>query len=58
MDFLAIFVAFFFALLMCLGLILVKWIILQLGATLFSLIVFLMISVFLLAIGDREHEDE
>jgi hypothetical protein len=57
-DFLAIFVAFFFALLMCLGLILVKWIILQLGATLFSLIVFLMISVFLLAIGDREHEDE
>lgn len=58
MDFLTIFVAFFFALLFCLGLILVKWIVLQLGATLFSLIVFLMISVFLLAIGDREHEDE
>lgn len=57
MDFLVIMAAFFFALLMCLGIILMKWIISQLGATLFFLILFLMVAVFLLAMGD-ENDDE
>ena len=57
-DVFVIIMAFFFALLMCLGLILMKWIISQLGATLFFLILFLMVSVFLLAKGDQEYDDE
>jgi hypothetical protein len=58
LDFIIIIVAFFFALLMCLGLILMKWIISQLGATLFFLILFLAVSILLLAMGDREYDDE
>lgn len=56
-DVLVIIVAFFFALLMCLGLILVKWIISQLGATLFFLVFFLMVAVFLLAVGERNYDE-
>ena len=51
-------VAFFFALLMCLGLILVKWIISQIGATIFFLILFLMVAMFMLATGERDYDDE
>ena len=51
-------VAFFFALLMCLGLILVKWIISQIGATIFFLVLFLMVAVFMLAMGEREYDDD
>ena len=51
-------VAFFFALLMCLGLILVKWIISQIGATIFFLVLFLMVAVFMLAMGERDYGDE
>ena len=51
-------VAFFFALLMCLGLILVKWIISQIGATIFFLVLFLMVAVFMLAMGEREEYDD
>ena len=58
MDLLTIVVAFFFSLLMCLGLILMKWIITQIGATNFSLILFLMIAMFLLSMGDQENDDE
>ena len=58
MDFLIIMLAFFFSLLMCLGLILMKWIISQIGATIFFMVLFLMMSVILLAMGDREHDDE
>ena len=58
MDFLIIILAFFFALLMCLGLILIKWIISQLGATLFFMVLFLAVSILLLAMGDQEDDDE
>ena len=58
MDALVMVVAFFFALLMCLGLILMKWIISQLGMTLFFLVFFLMVAIFLLAKGDSEFDDE
>ena len=56
MDVLAIIVAFLFALLMCLGLILTKWIISQIGATVFFLILFLMVALFLLALGEKDEE--
>ena len=56
MDVLVVIVAFFFALLMCLGLILTKWIISQIGATVFFLILFLMVAVFLLALGEKDEE--
>ena len=56
MDVLVIIVEFFFALLMCLGLILTKWIISQIGATVFFLILFLMVAVFLLALGEKDEE--
>ena len=57
MDFFVVILAFFFALLMCLGLILMKWIISQLGATLFFLILFLAVAMFLLAMGDRDYDE-
>ncbi len=58
MDVLVIILAFFFALLMCLGLILLKWIISQLGATLFFMVLFLAVAVFVLALGERDYDDE
>ena len=58
MDTLVIVAAFFFALVMCLGMILVKWIITQLGATIFFLIVLLAVSIFVLAMEDEKHDDE
>ena len=58
MDLIVIIAAFFFALMMCLGLILMKWVVSQLGATLVVLIIFLFVAMFLLAVGDREHDDE
>ena len=58
MEALMVIVAFFFALLMCLGLILVKWIISQIGATIFFLVLFLMVAVFMLAMGEREEYDD
>jgi hypothetical protein len=57
MDILVIILAFFFALLMCLGLILTKWIISQIGATVFFLILFLMVAVFLLAMGEENYDE-
>ena len=57
MDILVVILAFFFALLMCLGLILTKWIISQIGATVFFLILFLMVAMFLLALGEKDEED-
>ena len=57
MDVLVVIMAFFFALLMCLGLILTKWIISQIGATVFFLILFLMVAMFLLALGEKEEGD-
>ena len=57
MDVLVVIVAFFFALLMCLGLILTKWIISQIGATVFFLILFLMVAVFLLAMGEENYDE-
>ena len=57
MDFLVVILAFFFALLMCLGLILMKWIIAQLGGTIFFMVLFLMIAVCLLAKGDNEYDE-
>ena len=56
-DILVVILAFFFALLMCLGLILTKWIISQLGATLFFLVLFLMVAVFLLALGEENYDE-
>jgi hypothetical protein len=58
MDFVIIMLAFFFAILMCLGLILMKWIIAQLGGALFFMILFLMVAMFLLAKGDREYDED
>jgi hypothetical protein len=57
MDILVIILAFFFALLMCLGLILTKWIISQIGATVFFLILFLMVAVFFLAMGEENYDE-
>ena len=57
MDILVVIVAFFFALLMCLGLILTKWIISQLGVTLFCMILVLMVAVFLLAMGGENYDE-
>ena len=57
MDVLVVIMAFFFALLMCLGLILTKWIISQIGATVFFLILFLMVAMFLLALGEKDEGD-
>ena len=58
MDAIVIIAAFFFAIFMCLGIILMKWIISQLGATLFILVLFLMVAIFLLAMGDEKYGDE
>ena len=58
MDFLIIMLAFFFALLMCLGLILMKWVISQIGITVFLLVLFLILAMFLLSMGDQENDDE
>ena len=49
--------AFFFAIMMCLGLILVKWIIAQLGAIPVFMILFLVVSMFLLATGGKKYDD-
>ena len=57
MDILVVILAFFFALLMCLGLILTKWIISQIGATVFFLILFLMVAVFFLAMGEENYDE-
>ena len=57
MDILVVILAFFFALLMCLGLILTKWVISQIGATVFFLILFLMVAVFLLAMGEENYDE-
>ena len=57
MDFVVVILAFFFALIMCLGLILMKWIIAQLGGTIFFMVLFLMIAVCLLAKGDNEYDE-
>ena len=57
LDILVVILAFFFALLMCLGLILTKWIISQIGATVFFLILFLMVAVFLRAMGEENYDE-
>ena len=57
MDILIVIVAFFFAILFCLGLILTKWIITQIGATVFFLILFLMVAVFMLAKGEENYDE-
>ena len=57
MDVFVVILAFFFALLMCLGLILMKWIIAQLGGTIFFMVLFLMIAVCLLVKGDQEYDE-
>ena len=57
MEILVVILAFFFALLMCLGLILTKWIISQIGATVFFLILFLMVAMFLLAMGEENYDE-
>ena len=57
MDVLVVMLAFFFALIMCLGLILMKWIIAQLGGTIFFMVLFLMIAVCLLMKGDEEYDE-
>jgi hypothetical protein len=57
MNVLVVILAFFFALLMCLGLILTKWIISQIGATVFFLILFLMVAVFFLAMGEENYDE-
>lgn len=58
MDLIVIVAAFLFSLMMCLGLILTKWVVSQLGATLVVLIIFLVATMFVLAVGDRENDDE
>ena len=57
MNFLVITAAFFFAIMMCLELILVKWIIAQLGIAPFVLVLFLVVSIFLLNLGDEKYDD-
>ena len=58
MDVFVVILAFFFSLIMCLGLILMKWIISQVGATIFFMVLFVMIAVCLLVKGDQEEYDE
>ena len=58
MDVVVVILAFFFSLIMCLGLILMKWIISQVGATIFFMVLFVMIAVCLLVKGDQEEYDE
>ena len=58
MDFLIIMLAFFFALMMCLGLILMKWVISQIGITVFLMVLFLILAIFLLSMGDQDNDDE
>ena len=55
MDFVVVILAFFFALLMCLGLVLLKWIIAQLGIVSFCVVFLLMIVVCLLTMGDEKY---
>ena len=57
MDVFVVILAFFFSLIMCLGLILMKWIISQVGATIFFMVLFLMIAVCLLVKGDQEYDE-
>ena len=57
MEFLIIILAFFFTLAMCAGLILMKWIISQIGVTIFCLLLFWVIAVFLLAMGDENYDE-
>ena len=57
MDAAIIILAFFFALMMCLGLILMKWIITQIGVTVFFLVLFAMVALCLLAKGEQDYED-
>ena len=57
MDVFVVILAFFFALIMCLGLILMKWIITQVGATIFFMVLFVMIAVCLLVKGDEEYDE-
>ena len=57
MDVFVVILAFFFSLIMCLGLILMKWIISQVGATIFFMVLFLMIAVCLLVKGDEEYDE-
>ena len=57
MDVFVVILAFFFSLIMCLGLILMKWIITQVGATIFFMVLFLMIAVCLLVKGDQEYDE-
>ena len=57
MDVFVVILAFFFSLIMCLGLILMKWIISQVGATIFFMVLFLMIAVCLLVKGDQENDE-
>ena len=58
MDAFVIVAAFFFAILMCLGIILMKWIISQIGATFFVLFLFLAVAMIVLAKGDNEYDGE
>ena len=57
MDVFVVILAFFFSLIMCLGLILMKWIISQVGATIFFMVLFVMIAVCLLVKGDQENDE-
>ena len=57
MDVFVVILAFFFSLIMCLGLILMKWIISQVGATIFFMVLFVMIAVCLLVKGDEEYDE-
>ena len=56
MEFGIVVLAFFFSILMCLGLILTKWIIAQLGAAVFFAILVLLVGVFLLTMEDKSHD--
>jgi len=54
----ALILGFFSTLLLCLGIILMKWILTQVGITVFVMLLFLLTAVFVLAIGDKKHDEE
>lgn len=51
----AFILAFIFTLLICVGVVFMKWLILQVGITFFALILIVMSLIFLLIAGEKEN---
>ena len=49
---------FISTLFLCRGIILLKWIITQVGVNLFVLLMFLLTAIFLLAMGEKDYDED